>query len=118
MANPAKVLGFLDFAGKWDPSLACVMIGAIIAGFLAFRYAKRMKNSFCGEQMNLPSSNKINIKLILGSTIFGMGWGLVGFCPGPAIVALGAGELKALYFTAAMVIGMLIYELLPEKLLK
>lgn len=110
MANPSRVLGFLDVAGKWDPSLGFVMIGAILISFLAFQYSKRMKKTLCGEEMKLPCSNEINKKLIFGSLIFGIGWGLVGFCPGPVFVALGAGKLKALIFIIAMLMGMLIYE--------
>lgn len=110
MANPAKVLAFLDIFGKWDPSLAFVMVGAIIVGFFAFYYAKHRRKAFCGAEMKLPQSRQIDKKLIIGSLIFGIGWGLVGFCPGPAIVALGAGKLEALYFVIAMLIGMLMYD--------
>ncbi len=115
MANPSKVLGFLDIAGKWDPSLAFVMIGAISIGFFAFKYAKHMTKSICGETMKIPSSTDIDAKLIFGSIIFGIGWGLAGFCPGPAIVALGVGSFKALCFVLAMLMGMLIFEGTKEK---
>ncbi|MCS5711481.1 DUF6691 family protein [Candidatus Berkiella aquae] len=115
MANPSKVLGFLDITGIWDPSLAFVMIGAIIIGFFAFNYAKRVKKTITGEAIKLSTTQKIDKKLIFGSILFGIGWGLVGFCPGPAIVALGAAKLKALYFTGAMLIGMLFYELFQTK---
>lgn len=117
MANPSKVLAFLDIKGVWDPSLAFVMIGAISVGFFAFSYAKRLPKAMCGEDMRLPSSRKIDKKLIFGSLIFGIGWGLVGFCPGPAIVALSVGKIKAVFFTIAMLIGMLIYEWLQKKLI-
>ncbi len=110
MANPSKVLGFLDIAGIWDPSLVFVMIGAIIIGYFAFKYARQMTKSICGDVMKLPTSTDIDAKLIIGSILFGIGWGLAGFCPGPAIVAIGVGSYKALCFVVAMVIGMLIFE--------
>jgi uncharacterized membrane protein YedE/YeeE len=111
MANPAKVLGFLDLAGRWDPSLAFVMAGAIAVGSLAFFLAKRGRWSFLGLPMQLPTSTTITLRLVLGSAAFGIGWGLAGFCPGPALVALGAGYPKAVGFVAAMVAGMTVFEL-------
>lgn len=110
MANPAKVQGFLDLAGRWDPSLAFVMIGAIAVGSLAFFIAKRRKRSFLGLSMQLPASTVVTLRLVLGSASFGIGWGLAGFCPGPALVALGAGYPKAIGFVAAMVAGMVVFE--------
>ncbi|MGN7101899.1 DUF6691 family protein [Ralstonia holmesii] len=110
MANPAKVQGFLDLAGRWDPSLAFVMIGAIAVGSLAFFIAKRRKRSFLGMSMQLPASTVVTLRLVLGSAAFGIGWGLAGFCPGPALVALGAGYPKAIGFVAAMVAGMVVFE--------
>ncbi|MCP1170913.1 MAG: DUF6691 family protein [Ralstonia sp.] len=110
MANPAKVQGFLDLAGRWDPSLAFVMIGAIAVGSLAFFFAKRRKRSFLGLSMQLPASTVVTLRLVLGSASFGIGWGLAGFCPGPALVALGAGYPKAIGFVAAMVAGMVVFE--------
>ncbi|OUL85212.1 DUF6691 family protein, partial [Paraburkholderia hospita] len=89
MANPAKVLGFLDLAGRWDPSLAFVMAGAIAVGSLAFFAARRRDRSYLGLPMQLPVSTAITPRLVLGSAAFGIGWGLAGFCPGPALVALG-----------------------------
>lgn len=118
MANPSKILGFLDLAGKWDPSLALVMLGAIIIGLPAFYLAKRKRVAFCGEAINLPTANNIDKKLILGSFAFGIGWGLVGFCPGPALVALGTGSIKAIVFTLAMIAGMFIFEMLQHKISK
>lgn len=106
MANPAKVLGFLDLAGAWDPSLALVMAGAIGVGFFAFFVAKNRTRSFIGAEMRLPTSTKIDRRLAIGSTLFGMGWGIAGFCPGPGLVALGMGEPKALVFVVAMLVGM------------
>ncbi|SDD81552.1 hypothetical protein SAMN05216345_11717 [Cupriavidus sp. YR651] len=110
MANPAKVLGFLDLAGTWDPSLAFVMVGAILLGSLAFLIAKRRKRSFLGLPVQLPASTNVTLRLVLGSAAFGIGWGLAGFCPGPALVALGAGYPKAVGFVAAMVAGMVVFE--------
>ena len=110
MANPAKVLGFLDLAGRWDPSLAFVMVGAIAIGSLAFFIARRRKRSFLGLPVQLPASTAITPRLVLGSTAFGIGWGLAGFCPGPALVAMGAGYPKAAGFVAAMVAGMVVFE--------
>ncbi|MFH0131847.1 DUF6691 family protein [Variovorax sp. VaC1] len=112
MANPAKVLGFLDLAGAWDPSLAFVMAGAIAVGMVAFMVARRRTVSFLGAEMRLPSARHIDRRLIVGSLLFGVGWGIAGFCPGPGLVALGMGETKALVFVAAMLAGMVIFELL------
>jgi uncharacterized membrane protein YedE/YeeE len=110
MANPAKVLGFLDLAGKWDPSLALVMAGAIAVGFFGFGLAARRERSLLGAPMGLPATNAIDRRLVAGSLAFGVGWGLAGFCPGPALVALGAGQAKAAVFTASMVAGMIAFE--------
>ncbi|RZF28078.1 YeeE/YedE family protein [Paraburkholderia sp. UYCP14C] len=114
MANPAKVLGFLDLAGRWDPSLAFVMAGAIAVGSLACFFARRTKRSLLGLPMQLPTSKTITLRLVLGSAAFGIGWGLAGFCPGPALVALGAGYPKAIGFVAAMVAGMVVFELVER----
>ena len=109
MANPAKVLGFLDLAGAWDPSLALVMAGAIGVGFFAFLVAKKRTRSFIGAEMKLPTASAIDGRLLAGSALFGAGWGVAGFCPGPGLVALGMGEPKALVFVAAMLVGMVIF---------
>ncbi|WP_416047279.1 DUF6691 family protein [Cupriavidus basilensis] len=114
MANPAKVLGFLDLAGRWDPSLAFVMVGAIAIGSLAFFIARRRKRSFLGLPVQLPASTAITPRLVLGSIAFGIGWGLAGFCPGPALVAMGAGYPKAVGFVAAMVAGMVVFEVVER----
>ena len=110
MANPAKVLGFLDLAGRWDPSLAFVMGGAIAVGLVVFRFARRRTASFLGEAMRLPTGNRVDRRLLTGSVLFGVGWGIAGFCPGPALVALGMGETKAVLFVAAMLVGMGLFE--------
>nr|WP_231402942.1 DUF6691 family protein [Caenimonas aquaedulcis] len=118
MANPAKVLGFLDLAGPWDPSLAFVMGGAIAVGTVAFAVARKRTVSFLGLSMKLPSSNRIDRRLVIGSAVFGIGWGIAGFCPGPALVALGMGEAKALAFVLAMLAGMGIFEVLEGRALR
>ena len=115
MANPAKVLGFLDLAGAWDPSLALVMAGAIAVGSIAFAAAGRRTHSLIGAEMKLPSARHIDRRLVVGSTLFGIGWGLAGFCPGPALVAVGLGEVKALVFVAAMLVGMGVFEWLEHR---
>ncbi|MDR7332172.1 DUF6691 family protein [Roseateles asaccharophilus] len=115
MADPAKVLGFLDLAGPWDPSLALVMAGAIAVGVVAFAIAARSRRTLLGLDFNLPAARHIDRRLVGGSLLFGIGWGLAGFCPGPALVALGMGELKAVVFVAAMLAGMGLFELLQRK---
>ncbi|WP_066338156.1 DUF6691 family protein [Azohydromonas lata] len=115
MADPAKVLGFLDLAGAWDPSLALVMGGALAVGLVAFTVAKRMKTSLLGEPMRLPTATRLDARLVGGSLLFGVGWGVAGFCPGPALVALGMGEVKAALFVAAMLAGMGLFELLERR---
>ncbi|MBS8239090.1 YeeE/YedE family protein [Marinobacter lipolyticus] len=115
MANPEKVLGFLDLAGLWDPSLAFVMGGAILVGLVAFGLARKRTLSFLGFDMKLPTSSRIDKRLMGGSLLFGVGWGIAGFCPGPGLVALGAGEQKAAVFVAAMLAGMAIYEWIERR---
>jgi uncharacterized membrane protein YedE/YeeE len=115
MADPAKVLGFLDLFGAWDPSLALVMAGAIGVGSVAFWFAGRRAASLLGEPMRLPGSRQIDRRLVGGSLLFGIGWGLAGFCPGPALVALGMGEAKALVFVVAMLVGMGLFEWLERR---
>jgi hypothetical protein len=112
MANPAKVLGFLDLAGPWDPSLAFVMAGAIAVGACAFAFARRRSTTLLHLPMNLPTAHKLDRRLVGGSLLFGVGWGVAGFCPGPALVALGMGEAKAVVFVAAMLVGMGLFEVL------
>jgi uncharacterized protein len=110
MINPAKVLGFLEIAGAWDPSLAFVMVGAIAVTAAAFPIAQKMSRSLTGEPMRLPTNTRLDRGLLIGSAIFGIGWGLAGFCPGPALVGSGAGEPKALIFVAAMLAGMILFQ--------
>ena len=115
MTDPFKVIGFLDIAGPWDPSLAFVMIGAVLVGLIAFRLAGRRTAPLLGGEMRLPEGRSIDRRLVLGSLTFGVGWGLAGFCPGPAVVALGAGYLQAAVFVGAMMAGMALYEWLDRR---
>ena len=114
MSNPAKVLGFLDLAGAWDPSLALVMAGAIAVGAVAFAFADKRTVSLLGEPMQLPAARHIDRRLVGGAVVFGIGWGIAGFCPGPAIVALGLGQVKALVFVVAMLAGMGLFEVIEQ----
>jgi uncharacterized membrane protein YedE/YeeE len=115
MADPAKVLGFLDLAGAWDPSLAFVMAGAIAVALVAFAVARRRTRSLLGLELQLPQGRGIDRRLVLGGLVFGIGWGLAGFCPGPALVALGIGQAKAAVFVLAMLAGMVIFEWLERR---
>lgn len=115
MADPAKVLGFLDIGGAWDPSLAFVMGGAILVGAFAFTFARKRTLSLLGLEMRMPTATRLDRRLVGGSLLFGVGWGIAGFCPGPALVALGMGEQKALIFVAAMLVGMGLFELFERR---
>jgi len=110
MANPAKVIGFLDITRIWDPSLAFVMGGAICVGFFAFRSVKSRALSVFGGKMDLPTNRHLDTRLVGGAILFGIGWGLAGICPGPALVLLGAGVTKGIVFVSAMLAGMLLFE--------
>ena len=114
MTDPSKIIGFLDLAGPWDPSLAFVMGGAVAVGFIAFSFARRRTQAFLGGAMHLPTARRIDPRLVLGSLAFGIGWGLAGYCPGPAVVAAGMGQGKAIAFVVAMLAGMGIYELIER----
>ncbi len=116
MTNPAKVIGFLDLSGNWDPSLALVMVGAIFIASIAFSYAEKKKLTIFKDPINLPNKTLINKELILGSLIFGAGWAVAGFCPGPALVSLGEGHQEALAFVIAMLFGMLLHDNVYKKL--
>ncbi len=115
MADPSKVLGFLDLFGRWDPSLAFVMAGAVAVGAAAFAIAHGRSKSLLGATMRLPIASAIDRRLIGGAALFGIGWGIAGFCPGPALVALGSGQTKAVIFVAAMLAGMGLFEWLEAR---
>ncbi len=115
MTDPGKVLGFLDLAGAWDPSLAFVMGGAILIGFFAFMIAKKRTLTFLGGALHLPKATAIDRRLVVGGLLFGVGWGLAGFCPGPALVSMAMGQPKALVFVAAMLAGMKMFEVLERR---
>ncbi|HEX7386548.1 MAG TPA: YeeE/YedE family protein [Castellaniella sp.] len=114
MVLPAKVLGFLDITGAWDPSLGLVMIGAVLTGIGAFTVARHRQRSLLGFEMKLPTAHNIDRRLVLGSLIFGVGWGIAGLCPGPAIVNLGTGQAKAIVFFVALVAGMGLFEFIER----
>jgi uncharacterized membrane protein YedE/YeeE len=116
MANPGKVLGFLDLAGRWDPSLAMVMAGAIAVGIVGFTIAKRRTHSLLAQPMQLPTATAIDRKLLAGSALFGIGWGLAGICPGPSLVTLAMGVPQAVIFVAAMLAGIWLANTLQNKL--
>ena len=111
MANPEKVIGFLNIFGRWDPSLAFVMGGAIFVGVFSFRYIVKREKTLLGGILHLSNEKSINKRLIFGSLIFGLGWGVAGFCPGPALVSVGMGSLKGVLFVIAMLAGMLTFKL-------
>jgi uncharacterized protein len=111
MIQQSKVLGFLDLAGRWDPSLAFVMAGAIAVGIVAFSIAGRRKATLLGNAFDVPARRDIDRRLVTGSLIFGVGWGLSGICPGPAIALLAFGSPQAITFAVAVLAGMLIFEL-------
>ena len=116
MTDPTKVQGFLDIFGAWDISLALVMGGGLVVAIIGVQLAKRQQTSWIGTLIELPSKTTINKKLLIGAMLFGIGWGLVGICPGPGIVLLGTGQWQAYVFIPAMIVGMLIYQWLEPKL--
>jgi uncharacterized membrane protein YedE/YeeE len=115
MTDPGKVLGFLDLAGNWDPSLVCVMVGAIAVAAWPFARARRRSLSLLNLPMKLPQGTRIDTRLVLGNAVFGVGWGLAGICPGPAVVLAGAGLGPAMIFALAMLAGMALFELLQRR---
>ncbi|UXY14435.1 YeeE/YedE family protein [Chitiniphilus purpureus] len=116
MADPAKVLGFLDLAGAWDPSLALVMAGAVAVGLLGFSLANRRKRTlFTGEPLHLPGAGRIDRRILLGSAAFGTGWGLAGICPGPALVIAVLAPMQAWPFVLAMLTGFALYAWLERR---
>lgn len=116
MTDPVKVQGFLDIFGAWDISLALVMGGGLLVAIVGVQMAKRQQTSWIGTKIELPSKTAINKRLLIGAMLFGIGWGLVGICPGPGIVLLGTGQWQAYVFIPAMIVGMLIFQWLEPKL--
>lgn len=110
MVNPAKIIGFLDLAGAWDPSLLLVMAAAVAIAAAGYLAARGRAASLLGAEMKIPAGGAIDRRLVLGSVAFGVGWGIGGFCPGPGLVALGMGEPKAIVFVASMLAGMALFE--------
>jgi hypothetical protein len=115
MTRPEKVVGFLDLAGAWDASLAFVMVGAILVHFIAYRLARRRAAPLFDSRFHLPTRKGVDRKLVAGAAIFGIGWGLGGFCPGPGIVAAASGALPAIAFVAAMTAGILLEDLVSSR---
>jgi uncharacterized membrane protein YedE/YeeE len=115
MADPLKVKAFLDVAGAWDPSLALVMGGAIAVAVFAFARAKRHPRALTGDAIELPTSRRIDLRLVRGGVLFGIGWGIGGYCPGPALVALGGGSVPALIFVLAMLVGMTVHDTIADR---
>jgi uncharacterized membrane protein YedE/YeeE len=114
MSDPAKVLGFLDLAGRWDPSLAMVMGGAVAVGSIGFAFGRKRTTAILGEPLQLPTASKIDLRLVLGALTFGAGWGLAGYCPGPVLVSLAHGGAKPWVFFAAMLSGMIVFEVIER----
>lgn len=118
MTLPAKVIGFLDITGAWDPSLLAVMVGAISVHFVAFQLITKRKNPLVADKFQVPTRRDLDWKLIVGSAIFGAGWGLGGFCPGPALVGLVTGKSSVVIFVASMVAGIYLYKIFDSKILQ
>lgn len=116
MANPAKVLNFFDVAGTWDPSLAFVMGGALAVTFLGYRFVLKRPEPFLADAFHLPMRRELDLRLIGGSAVFGVGWGIAGFCPGGALPALGTGRADVFIFVAALLAGILIANLMQAKI--
>jgi uncharacterized membrane protein YedE/YeeE len=110
MVDPAKIIGFLDFAGEWDPTLGFVMGGALLVAIPAFRLILRRPHPLLADEFDLPTKKEVDSRLLAGSAIFGLGWGLAGFCPGPAVAALASGLAPVFAFVAAMIAGMAVYK--------
>ncbi|MGE7152424.1 YeeE/YedE family protein [Methylobacterium sp. NI91] len=114
MANPAKVLAFLDVTGRWDPSLAFVMAGAVAVSAAGYRVARRRGRPVLAPRLDIPTRRDLDPRLLVGAAVFGLGWGLAGLCPGPALTILTVVPAPAATFVAAMVVGMLMFRLVPS----
>lgn len=115
MTDPVKVLGFLDVFGAWDISLALVMGGGLVVAIIGVQIARRRRLSWVGSEIEMPTKTKITKRLVIGAMLFGIGWGLVGICPGPGIVLLGTGQWQAYVFITAMIVGMVVFQQLEPK---
>jgi uncharacterized membrane protein YedE/YeeE len=114
MTQPQKVLGFLDVFGSWDPSLLFVMVGAILVHFITYRLIRKRKTPILTESWHVPTKSEITPALIIGSVLFGVGWGLGGYCPGPVVTSLASFERRPLIFTVSMIIGMFLFKLVDK----
>lgn len=115
MANPSKIIGFLDVTGQWDPSLLFVLMGALAMSFFAFRYISKRKTTCLQQTVQLPHTKQIDRKLVMGSITFGVGWGLAGYCPGPALTSSLIGNLEPVVFVVAMLAGMGLHAWIESK---
>lgn len=115
MANPGKVLAFLDLGGAWDPSLALVMVGAIAVTIVPMSWARKRSTSLLGLPMQLPVKRELDRRLIVGGLVFGIGWGIAGICPGPAVAVLLTGHWQSVVFVLAMLAGMLLFAALERR---
>lgn len=115
MINPARVLAFLDVAGEWDPTLAYVMAGAVVPSAIGYRLSRRMHRPLIGREFRIPQNRVVESQLLAGAAIFGIGWGLVGFCPGPAFAALALGMWQPWLFVLAMLAGMVLHRLYEDR---
>jgi len=116
MINPAKVIGFLDLVGDWDPSLAFVMATAIPAAAVGYSLARRFHSPLCALEFSQPSQTRVDQNLIAGAVLFGIGWGIVGYCPGPAVAGLGLGNPATVLFVVSMLVGMGSYRVLQSRI--
>lgn len=116
MTQPAKVVGFLDLFGAWDPSLIFVMVGAIAVHFVTYRFIRRRSSPLLVSEWHVPTKNELTPSLIIGSVLFGVGWGLGGFCPGPAVTSLASFEVRPLVFVISMLLGMFLFRLFDRKI--
>jgi len=115
MTMPSKVMGFLDLFGQWDPSLMFVMVGAIGVHAITYRFIRKRESPFLSTKWHVPTSNEITPKLLIGSLIFGLGWGLGGFCPGPAVTSVVSLHARPLLFVGTMIVGMFLYRFWESK---
>ncbi len=116
MTQPQKVIGFLDIFGNWDPSLMFVMAGAIIVHFVSFKLIRKRQSPLFSSEWHIPTKTEITPSLIIGSVLFGIGWGLAGLCPGPAVTSLASLETKSFVFVISMVLGMFLFKLVDRKI--